>query len=78
MENKEGQGRNGDIQRQEDKRLVGLLLGAGAAGGSVEVAVRFVVVLGGEDEGREPSGSGPVSYMTRMGKKGEGRGEANR
>jgi hypothetical protein len=46
-----------DLQGQEYESFVGLLLGAGDARGSVEAAVTFVVVLGGEDECREPPGS---------------------
>ena len=54
--------KGGSIQSQEDKRLVGLLLGTAMVWGRVEEAVVAVVILGGEDEGCEPAGFGLVSF----------------
>lgn len=45
----------GNIQRQEDESLVSLFLAAVDERGRVEVAVLLVVVLRGEDEGRQPA-----------------------
>jgi hypothetical protein len=44
-----------NIQCQEDESLVGLFLAAVDERGRVEVAVLLVIVLRGEDEGREPA-----------------------
>lgn len=44
----------GEEEGKEDEGLVGELQVAAATGGRVESARRPVVVLGGEDEGREP------------------------
>jgi late competence protein required for DNA uptake (superfamily II DNA/RNA helicase) len=49
-------GRGENIQGKEDEGLVGLLLAAGQTRRGVEVAVMAVVVLGSEDECREPAG----------------------
>jgi hypothetical protein len=44
-----------NIQSQEDESLVSLFLAAVDERGRIEVAVLLVVVLRGEDEGREPA-----------------------
>lgn len=44
-----------NIQSKEDERFIGLLAAAGYTRRSVEVARVLVVVLGGEDEGRQPA-----------------------
>jgi hypothetical protein len=44
-----------NIQSKEDERLIGLLAAAGYTRWSVEVARVFVIVLSGEDEGRQPA-----------------------
>lgn len=46
---------HGEEERKEHERLVGPFQGAAAIEGCVPAASAAVVVLGGEDEGREPA-----------------------
>lgn len=50
----EEDGEEGKDEGQEDEGFIGLLLGAGQAGGRVGAAVVPVVILRGKDESREP------------------------
>lgn len=51
----EEDGEEGKDEGQEDEGFIGLLLGAGQAGGRVGAAVVPVVILRGKDESREPA-----------------------